>query len=105
MAKTWAQKSCENDKYQAWANDILMVSGLAWLAIALSGKIDKYGSFLSFMDGSGMKQASRVFQLVVGLAGVYALGCRLFYPKGKKGADCKAGCDCKSGTCTSGKCA
>lgn len=101
---SWAKKQCDKQKLQGWADDILMVGGLFWLVISLSGSVDKFGSFMSFMDGKGMKDATRVFGLVAGLAGLYVASCRLMYPLGKKGDACKAGCDCSSGKCSGDKC-
>ena len=92
-----AKTTCSDKEYQRWADDILMIGGLSFLAVGITGSDLKFGSFLKFMDGKGMEEIVRIFALIVGLAGLYVGSCRLFYPLKAKGVEAAAGCECESG--------
>jgi uncharacterized membrane protein YuzA (DUF378 family) len=93
----WAQKKCASTYWGSWANDFLMLGGLAYLVVAVTNSKMIFGSFLRHLDTKNMQEVSRVFCLVVGLAALYVFACRVFWPLKSKGEEVAAACECKSG--------
>lgn len=101
---TFMKKQCERNSLQKYASWALMISGLAFLAIAMDGAF-KFGGVLGVLDKQpGLR---RVVMGVIGLAALYRLSCVFFYDEGalkKKGDVCAADCECASTNCSGGKC-
>ena len=98
----WAQKKCASTYWGQWANDFLMLGGLAYLVVAVTNTKLVFGSFLRHLDTKNMQEVSRVVCLIIGLAALYVFACRVFWPLKSKGEEVAAGCECKSGKAAKG---